>query len=268
MKICPIATRQNPGGEIDLNVLCITDAQINDRWRGENYPLPVNRLYLVEEGGGMLDTGQGEIRMEPGMAYLVPAGAPLRYRCDAYMKKIYLHFNLFGPDRYDLMEGFPHVGVVPLPPELPEKLRFHGSRRSAEDILRLRQLLYELLGLFLSQYDLSKKMLPNYSEHVQSTITYIQENLSAGLRVEDLAKRLFISRSSLATKFRSEVGVSIGKYIDDQLMTAALLRVGRTHDSIQDISRELGFADQCYFARRFKQFHGVTPTEHRRRKQI
>ena len=268
MKICPIATRQNPGGEIELNILCVADAQIDQHWRGENYPLPVNRLYLVEEGSGMLDTGQGEVHMEPGMAYLVPAGAPLRYRCDGYMKKTYLHFHLYGPDRYDLMEGFTHVGVVPLPPELPEKLRFYGSRSSAEDSLRFRQLLYDLLGLFLSQYDLRGKMLPQYSDQVQSTITYIQENLSAGLRVEDLASRCFVSRSTLSALFRREVGVSIGKYIDDQLMTAALLRVGRTDDSIQEISRALGYRDQCYFARRFKQAHGVTPTEHRRRKMV
>lgn len=268
MYISAIAESQKLNNAVTLNLLCIVNAQLDETWRGDNMVLPVNRLYLVEDGGGILDAGEGEVKIEPGMAYLVPAGVPLRYRCDGYMKKIYLHFNLLGPNRYDLMEGFNHIGAVPLPPDLPEKLRLYGGSSSAEDILKVRQIFYDLLGSFLPQYDLQKKALPDYSEHIKSTIAYIQENLSAGLRIEDLAKRLFISRSGLSTMFRREVGVSIGKYIDDQLMMAALLRISRSHDSIQDISRELGFSDQCYFARRFKKVHGVTPTEHRRRKLL
>lgn len=268
MHISSVVKNQDLNGSVILNLLCVVNAQLDESWCGENMVLPFNRLYLVEEGSGMLDIGYGAVEMKPGMAYLVPAGAPLRYRCHGYMKKIYLHFHLLGPDMYDLMEGSAHIGVVPFPEDLPQKLRAWGAGSSAADSLKIRKAFYDLLDLFLPQFAFDQKLLPNYSEHVKSTIGFIQENLSASLRVEDLAKRLFISRSGLSALFRREVGVSIGKYIDDQLMMAALLRISRTNDSIQTISRELGFTDQCYFARRFKQVHGVTPTEHRRRKLL
>lgn len=248
-------------------VYCIAEAELDESWQGE-YPLPFNRMYLVESGGGVLAIDDREVEMRPGVAYWVPAGAPLRYRCNGYMKKTFLHFNLLRPDQYDIMDGFGQICQVPLPAQLHEQLRRGGSGSTIAHHLLVKQSFYELLGLFLEKYPLGTETMPNYSAHVAQTITYIRTHLSAKLRVEDLAKRQFVSRSYLAEVFRKEVGISIGQYIDDQLMRAALLQLSKTKDSIQDISRELGFSDQCYFARWFKKTHGITPTQHRKRNQM
>lgn len=253
---------------LEPTIFCIAEAELDESWRGESYTLPFNRMYLVESGGGILAIGGREVTMRPGMAYLVPAGAPLRYRCDGYMKKTFLHFNLLRPDQYDIMDGFGQVCQVPLPPELHARLRQGGSGSTIAHHLLVKQSFYELLGLFLEGYDLAAGNIPSYCAHVEDTLAYIRENLSAKLRVEDLAKRRFVSQSCLAEVFRREVGVSIGRYIDDQLMMAAQLRLCKTRDSIQTISRDLGFSDQCYFARWFKKAQGVTPTQHRKRSQV
>jgi AraC family transcriptional regulator of arabinose operon len=117
-------------------------------------------------------------------------------------------------------------------------------------------------------YGFAQEPFPNYSEYVMDTINYINQNLSASLKVEDLAKRLFVSRSFLAEQFRKEVGVSIGRYIDDQLMTEAQWRLGQSSDSIMQISQALGYGDQCYFSRRFKQLTGMSPQLYRKRHRI
>lgn len=253
---------------LEPTIYCIAEAELDENWQGEAYSLPYNRMYLVESGSGMLAVDDEEVEMRPGIAYLVPAGAPLRYRCNGYMKKTFLHFNLLRPDQYDIMDGFGKICQVPLPPKLHRQLCRGGSSNTLAHHLLVKQSVYELLGLFLEQYSLGAETMPNYSTHVAQTITYIRTHLSAKLRVEDLAKRQFVSRSYLAEIFRKEVGVSIGQYIDDQIMRAALLRLNKTGDSIQDISRDLGFGDQCYFARWFKKAQGVTPTQHRKRSQI
>ena len=127
MQVWPVTPDQNLLAGIELNILCVMEARLDESWQGEGMTLPFNRLYLVEEGGGLLDTGGGPVEMVPGMAYLVPAGVPLGYRCHGIMKKLYLHFSMLGPDRYDLMRGFNQIGVIPLPPSLtvtlPEELR-------------------------------------------------------------------------------------------------------------------------------------------------
>jgi len=68
--------------------------------------------------------------------------------------------------------------------------------------------------------------------------------------------------------FRKEVGVSVGQYIDDQLMRTAQERLDQTNDSIAKISQSLGFADSYYFSRRFKQLCGITPLRYRRLRRL
>ena len=249
-------------------IYCIAEAELDETWQGEAYSLPYNRMYLVESGSGMMAIDDEEVEMRPGMVYLVPAGAPLRYRCNGYMKKSFVHFNLLRPDQYDIMDGFGQICQVPLPPQLHEQLRRGGSGSTIAHHLLVKQSIYELLSLFLEQYPMAAETMPSYCQHVTQTIAYIRTHLSAKLRVEDLAKRQFVSRSYLAEVFRKEVGVPMGQYIDDQVMRAALLRRDKTKDRIQDISEDLGFGDQCYFARWFKKSQGVTPTQHRRQNQM
>ena len=82
---------------------------------------------------------------------------------------------------------------------------------------------------------------------------------------EQLARRLFVSRSFLTERFRRETGVTIGRYLDDQLMAAAQWQLLRTGRSIGEISESLGYCDQFYFARRFKQLCGESPLQYRKK---
>ena len=69
----------------------------------------------------------------------------------------------------------------------------------------------------------------------------------------------------MSEKFRQEVGVTLGKYIDDQLMAAAQWQLLKTKVSIGEISDALGYCDQFYFSRRFKQLCGETPLQYRKK---
>jgi len=102
-----------------------------------------------------------------------------------------------------------------------------------------------------------------YSEYVANTINYILKNLTAGLRVSELTKRSPISKSYLEKLFHKEVGVSMGQYIDEQLMSKAQRLLDQTDDSVTNISQTLGFSDPYYFSRRFKQLCGTTPIRYR-----
>ena len=77
-----------------------------------------------------------------------------------------------------------------------------------------------------------------------------------------------MSKSYLEKRFRKEVGVSIGRYIDDQLICAAQEKLEQTGDSVAAIGQSLGFADACYFSRRFKQLCCITPVHYRRLRRL
>ena len=93
---------------------------------------------------------------------------------------------------------------------------------------------------------------------------YIQHNLSAVLQVNELAQRRFVSKTYLERCFREEVGLSVGRYIDEQLMRMARWWLSQTSHSITAISQLLGYSDPCYFSRRFRQLMGITPLAYRK----
>lgn len=239
-------------------------AELDPHWRSRGLSAPFNRLYLVDSGGGTLWTEHQIIKMEPGMAYLLPAGLPCSYDCDVFLNKLFFHFNLYKPDRYDILWGSREIGCVPMEPGAVRALRGCLESEGMLAALELQQGVMALLLRWLRSSGWEVDCGEPYSPDVADTIAYIRQNLSARLRVEDLARRRFVSRTHLTEAFRRETGVTLGRYIDDQLILEAQRRMSQTDRPVGEISRELGFCDQFYFSRRFTQLTGMNPLEYRR----
>ena len=238
---------------------------VGKTWVSSRMSTPFNRLYLVESGGADLYCDDAKIRMEPGMAYLLPAGLPCGYRCEGEMKKLFFHFNLYKPDHYDILWGVGGIGCIPMPEGLYQNMLRHYKGNGFTDAVALQEGILYFLTQYLEKYKLGIDVFLPYSPDVKDTIDYIHENLSQKLQIELLAKRQFVSKSYLTAKFRRETGVTPGQYIDEQQMIRAQQLLCLTSMSLETISRELGFCDQFYFSRRFKQFNGITPLQYRKK---
>lgn len=268
MEVRPYLSAIRNANLLEPSISYFGDARLDNKWNDQRSQSPFNRLYMMAEGEAFIHCGDEIILMKPGTAYLVPTGAVIDFWCPSSGRKLYFHFNLLRPDYTDLFQTVTRVMYLPVSPELLTKLHEHGDGGSFADIIAIKSVLYRLLADFDKKYDFASEPFPYYSEHVKDTIDYINANLSATLRLEDLARRCFVSRSFLADRFRKEVGTSIGRYIDDRLIQAALWRLSQTDDSLLEISRDLGFSDQAYFSRRFKQLIGMSPQLYRRRYRI
>lgn len=238
-------------------------AQVDTNWCGSEVYTPFNKLYLMESGEGFLALDGETITMKPGIAYLIPARTSYSYHCDDAMSKLYFHFNLLRPDQYDVFQGINKIMQIPIPDNFLQSMQEHYYSESLCDSMLVKEHLYHILNKFANQYSLAQEKLPVYSEYVADTINYILNNLSAGLRVDELTKRSPISKSYLEKLFHKEVGVSMGQYIDDQLMSKAQRLLDQTDESVAGISQILGFSDPYYFSRRFKKLCGTTPIRYR-----
>jgi AraC-like DNA-binding protein len=202
--------------------------------------------------------------MEPNKVYIIPTGVPCSYHCDGIMRKLFFHVNVYNADHTDLLRGSQRIGCISVTPDFVEQLLQHYRGKEYLDAAILQAQLLQLLGTYLRQCQTLPVSPPSYSEVVLKTIDYIRQHLSVKLRNEELAQQLFVSRTYLTDRFRKETGMSLGKYIDYQLMYEAQLRLCQTDDSIYAISQDLGFSNQCYFSRRFKQMYGLTPLQYRK----
>lgn len=242
-------------------------ASLEAGWETELLSVPFNRLYFIESGIGWLCTDTEEIRMEPGKAYLLPTDLPCGYRCQTGVEKVFFDFNLFMPNHFDLLKGFSRIGQLDISPTLIPQLRARYLGSSFADSMWIQSYICSILYNFHDKYGFAAGASTQYSPHVASTMDYIQKNLSAQLRIEDLAARCFISKTSLAERFRKEVGLTLGHYIDAQLISYAQQVLTQSDISIEKLSSTLGYCSQFYFSTCFKKHCHMSPSQYRKRYQ-
>ena len=90
----------------------------------------------------------------------------------------------------------------------------------------------------------------------------IERALDKGRRVgiNEVAERLYTSRSKLCATFKAQTGESLGAYIRRRRMERAQDLLADSALTIAQVAERLGYPQQAAFAQAFKQHTGTTPT--------
>lgn len=250
-----------------LRLIALGHASTASEWEGTVYSPMYARLYYIIGGDPYVIVNGERKTLEHGYCYLFPTGFSFHHACDTTMEQLYFHINLNdynGTDLLreckDMMEYKPNDGTI-------ERMLGYFYSESLEDSLRLRQEVYSSLLAMLDKYSI-KLTSSHYSRCVILALKYIKSHLSLQLGIEELAAISFVSDSTLAKKFRQEVGITIGSYIDNTIMFEAEQLLLKTDMTVLQISERFGFCDQFYFSRKFKQKYGETPQKYRKLKLI
>ena len=81
--------------------------------------------------------------------------------------------------------------------------------------------------------------------------------------VSDLAKKCLLSESAFRKRFREIFGQTPGEYVTEKRLTKAAELLKSTDIPITTIASELGFYDNAYFYKLFKNKYKVTPSRYR-----
>ncbi len=92
---------------------------------------------------------------------------------------------------------------------------------------------------------------------------YVQKHISEVKSVEEIANQLFMSRPHLSTKFKEETGMTLTDFILTEKTNEAKRLLSFTDKPLSAISNYLGFSSQSHFARVFKKYAGLSPSEYR-----
>ena len=110
-----------------------------------------------------------------------------------------------------------------------------------------------------------KKIGTAHEYSLQNVKDYLDENYSAKITLDDLAKRFYVNKYYLTRIFKEQYGITIMNYIISLRMTDAKRKLRFSDKSIETIGFECGFDDANYFARSFKKQEGMSPGEFRRK---
>lgn len=102
------------------------------------------------------------------------------------------------------------------------------------------------------------------AELYRSVKKYMQEHYAEEITVEQLAELFHFSKSYLSRNFRKYGGQSPIQYLLQVRMKAARSIIEKHPDlELRIVSEQVGYMDQHYFSRYFKQFHNMSPSEFR-----
>ena len=87
---------------------------------------------------------------------------------------------------------------------------------------------------------------------------YIERNYASHITVDDLARRFYVSNSSISHLFKQKMGVSLYRYITQRRLIAAKSLIAQ-RIPMEEISQQVGFVDYSTFYRAFKQEFGISP---------
>ncbi|MBI9011595.1 MAG: AraC family transcriptional regulator [Clostridiales bacterium] len=137
--------------------------------------------------------------------------------------------------------------------------------------LRLEQLLLDLVILLMSQYqqkDESKEESVS-DDKLLEILEYINEICTdASKNVKDIADHFYFSSQYLSRYFKSQVGISVKKFLDHLRLNKSLFALKTSDERILDIALKYGFPDSKAYYRVFKEVFDITPKEYRDQHKI
>lgn len=104
-----------------------------------------------------------------------------------------------------------------------------------------------------------------YSKAVLNTIYYIDNHLCEDIKIEELAKEVYLNSSYLSSLFHKETGFTISEWILNKRIEEAAFLVLHEKSNIADIAFFYHFSSQSYFVQCFKKVMGMTPGEYRKK---
>lgn len=251
---------------IDLQILECGYATVDKelQWSGAVTNPIFSRLYYILEGEFTVRGKDGGVyRIAKGGCYLLPAGYSFSFSCEERVEQIYFHLRLPDSGGMDILRNCAEPISLPFPDQRARELLRMMKKQENLMGLKVRLQILDTLHDLLSSRQISLET-HTYSGLVIDTIRYVDAHLSVQININALAAQSFVAASTLTRRFRKETGMSIGQYIDEQIMARAEQLLRNSTQSVAQISDQLGFSDQFYFSRKFREKFGVPPREYRK----
>lgn len=151
--------------------------------------------------------------------------------------------------------------------------RENAARRLAS-LARIRGCLLELLALTCQRWE--GELLALAATQAQQgsrraalarVLRYLRDELAGEPTLADAAEAASLSPNYLTHLIKKETGKTFTELLTERRLALAQELLLATGERIGEIARRCGFADEAYFARRFRQWHGLSPRAWRERQR-
>lgn len=111
--------------------------------------------------------------------------------------------------------------------------------------------------------DATPQALQSLDPVLAATFELVERGFRSGLTVAKVAADLGYTPAHLTTRVRARTGRTLLEWISERQMAEARHLLSTTTDSVAKVGFRVGLPDPAYFSRRFRQHHGVPPSQWR-----
>lgn len=160
---------------------------------------------------------------------------------------------------------FAHVSAI------LEQLTALHQHRTLGTMERVRGALLELIGFAVERHAPALQALADNrgfmqgrSDALQRVLQFIDDNLSRDISLNEVAAAAFLAPNYLSQLLKKQTGMAFVEWLTARRMEQAQHLLAHTVQRISEIANVVGFADEAYFTRRFRQRFALSPTEYRK----
>lgn len=131
--------------------------------------------------------------------------------------------------------------------------------------LRTRILLLELIESLLKEDGLQQANMLHSMGMQRELLAYIQQHYTEKITLAMLAQEFHLSEKYISWYFKEHFSISFIQYVSHLRMTKAKELLLGTELSVTEVALSCGYPSVNLFIRGFKEMHGVTPLQYRKR---
>ena len=264
-------------GFIQKNFTCLTH-------RHEFY-----EINIITGGYGMHYIEEERFRVKKGQVFVIPPMVKHGYICGDGLDVFHLHIHPdYFKQNYNLLQKMEGFGVlfgfdarqihtnfttyIELSDEEFDKIYNENiisvckfiHTYDLKNMIRAMSEATLLIVALCESCARSLSLMSTKDRNFVESLSYIIENISGKIKVDDLARVAKMSRTAYFHYFLKETGQTPAVYIMNKRLELACSRLKSTDRSIDDIATDVGFCERAHLIKCFKKRYGITPTEYRK----
>ena len=134
---------------------------------------------------------------------------------------------------------------------------WHASPDEAELFMKFEQAVFAVFE------HLQHKRKGNVIDPIEAAKAYIESHLNKEVKLEEVAEYLGLNPSYFSQLFKQTTQETFVHYRTKKRMELAQRLLHHASHRMYDIAEEVGYTDYSHFAKTFKKWFGISPTEYR-----
>ena len=264
-------------GQPGTSHLVVTDCgffpQAHFHGRVRQFPIPQTVIILCVKGRGWCETKAGRFDVGAGQVIILPPFAGHSYGAEEDDPWTLWWLHIEGDDIPEFLTFYRMTIEAPVRNVtnmyetvslVAEVIKWMERDTTNASLLAAAGAAWHLMALLASDH----AGAGDASNAIARSAAYLRDHPNKRINVTDLADMAGFSNSHFAALFKRHTGFAVGHYQTQLRMASARELLDTTDRSVEEIAHSVGYEDSYYFARQFKNVHGMPPSIYRRHDEV